>query len=88
MSVQFQQHPQQVININVEPHDDDTQRLSSPGRVPLDRMTSRLNNPYSGVQDQLMQVENTKTNSREERAARAQARRIFEKVRHSCGSVE
>lgn len=84
MSVQFQQQPQQVVRLNVEPrddeNDDDRQRLQSPGsRVPLDRMTSRLN-PYSGVQKQLTQVQ--VDISREERADRIRIRRIFDKVRH------
>lgn len=79
MSVQFTQQPQQVVQIDVEPRDeDDLQRLSSPGdRAPFDRMTSRLN-PYSKVQEQLMQAE--VNFSREERAERARIRRIFEKV--------
>jgi hypothetical protein len=80
MSVQFTQQPQ-VVQINVDPHDeeDDRQRLQSPGaRVPLDRMTSRLN-PYSQVQEQLTQVEID--HSREERAERVRVRRIFDKVR-------
>ena len=80
MSVQFTQQ-QQVVQINVDPHDeeDDRQRLQSPGaRVPLDRMTSRLN-PYSQVQEQLTQVELDL--SREERTERTRVRRIFDKVR-------
>jgi len=80
MSVQFTQQPQ-VVQINVDPHDeeDDRQRLQSPGaRVPLDRMTSRLN-PYSQVQEQLTQVQLDL--SREERAERVRVRRIFDKVR-------
>lgn len=80
MSVQFTQQ-QQVVQINVDPHDeeDDTQRLQSPGaRVPLDRMTSRLN-PYSQVQEQLTQVELDL--SREERNERSRVKRIFDKVR-------
>lgn len=79
MSVQFTQQ-QQVVQINVDPHDeeDDRQRLQSPGaRVPLDRMTSRLN-PYSQVQEQLTQVELDL--SREERVERVRVRRIFDKV--------
>lgn len=80
MSVQFTQQQQQVVQINVDPHDDedDRQRLQSPGaRVPLDRMTSRLN-PYSQVQEQLTQVELDL--SREERNERVRVKRIFDKV--------
>jgi hypothetical protein len=81
MSVQFTQNPQQVVQIDVEPRDgdDDRQRLQSPGtRVPLDRMTSRLN-PYSQVQEQLTQVQ--LDNFREERTERMRVRKIFDKVR-------
>lgn len=81
MSVQFSQQPQQVVQIDVEPRsDDDRQQLQSPGtRVPLDRMTSRLN-PYLQVQEQLTQSQ--VDISREERAERVRIRRIFDKVRH------
>lgn len=81
MSVQFTQHPQQVVTI--ENGDDDQQRLQTPGaRIPLDRMTSRSGdekNPYAHVQEQLTeaQIENY---SREERAERMKMRRIFDKV--------
>lgn len=77
MSVQFQNNPQQVVL--VEPYEgDDRQRLQSPGnRVPLDRMTSRLN-PYAEVQEQINEIQ---VNSREERIERVKMRRIFDKVR-------
>lgn len=78
MSVQFSQQPQQVVHIDVDPRDDDRQYLQSPGtRVPLDRMTSRLN-PYEQVQEQLTQVQTDL--SREERADRIKIRRVFDKV--------
>lgn len=78
MSVQFSNNPQQVVL--VEPYDnDDQQRLQSPGNRPaLDRMTSRLNNPYAEVQEQINEIQ---VNSREERVERTRIRRIFEKVR-------
>lgn len=78
MSVQFTKNPQQVVQ--VEPYDDDDrQRLQAPGnRVPLDRMTSRLN-PYADVQEQLNETQTN--NSREERVERVKVRRIFDKVR-------
>ena len=75
MSVQFSQHPQQIVHIN---DDDGTQHLQSPQRVPLDRMTSRSQNPYVQVQKQIMEVEH---DSREERTERQRVRRIFDKVR-------
>lgn len=86
MSVQFNNNPQQVVL--VEPYsEDDRQHLQSPGnRVPLDRMTSRLKNPYADVQEQLNDIQ---VNSREERAERIRIRRIFDKVRRglsvNCG---
>lgn len=78
MSVQFTQHPQQVIHIN---DDDGFQHLQSPNRVPLDRMTSRSEktNPYAQVQGQLTEVQ--LDSSREERTERQRVRRIFDKVR-------
>lgn len=78
MSVQFTQHPQQVVMI-----EDEDRQLREPGsRVPLDRMTSRSGdekNPYAHVQEQLTeaQLENL---SREERADRLRIRRIFDRV--------
>lgn len=79
-SVQFSQHPQQVVHINDE---DGTQHLQSPNRVPLDRMTSRSEqlNPYAQVQKQLTQAQ--LDSSREERDARQKLGRLFDKVRHS-----
>lgn len=74
MSVQFTQQPDQVVHIN-----DDEQHLQSPYRVPLDRMTSRSENPYGQVQEQLTKVEID--SSREERTERQRVRRIFDKVR-------
>lgn len=75
MSVQFVQS-QQVVHIN---DDDGNQHLQSPHRVPLDRMTSRSENPYAQVQGQLTEV---KLDSyREERTERQRVRRIFDKVR-------
>lgn len=92
-SVRFNQN-QQVVNIeddgsveeirlpkkiiNVPKYFADNQHLQSPQRVPLDRMTSRSDNPYSHVQEQLTQVDN---DSREERTERQRVRRIFDKVR-------
>lgn len=77
MSVQFTNNPQQVVL--VEPYsEDDRQHLQSPNHVPLDRMTSRLKNPYADVQEQLNEIQ---VNSREERAERIRVRRIFDKVR-------
>lgn len=77
MSVQFTQHPQQVVHIN---DDDGLQHLQSPNRVPLDRMTSRSDskNPYAHVQGQLTEVQ--LDSSREELAQRLKIRRIFDKV--------
>jgi ABC-type microcin C transport system duplicated ATPase subunit YejF len=76
MSVQFTQNPQQVVYVGSR--DDDLQNLQSPEtRVPLDRMTSRLN-PYSQVQEQLNEIQ--LDHSREERAERARISRIFHKV--------
>lgn len=77
MSVQFSQHPRQVVNI-----DDDLEHLNAPNRAPLERMTSRSDrkiNPYAQVQEQLTQV--TLDSSREEQTERRRVRRIFEKVR-------
>lgn len=74
MSVQFRQQDQ-VVHIN----NDDEQHLQSPYRVPLDRMTSRSENPYAQVQEQLTIVE--LDSSREERTERQRVRRIFDKVR-------
>lgn len=76
MSVQFRQNPQQVVRIS---EDDGNQHLQSPYRVPLDRMTSRSENPYSEVQDQLTQVQ--LDSSREEHNERQRVRRIFDRVR-------
>jgi hypothetical protein len=77
MSVQFTQHPQQVVHIN---DDDGLQHLQSPNRVPLDRMTSRSDskNPYADVQEQLTEVQ--LDSSREEHTERLRIRRIFDKV--------
>lgn len=84
MSVQFSQHPQQVVII--ENGDEDLQRLQAPGaRVPFDRMTSRSGdekNPYSQVQEQLTEAQNDHY-SREERADRRNMQRIFDKVRRN-----
>lgn len=95
MSVSFNQHQQVVniedegkvgrINFSEkkmstrQKYFADNQHLQSPYRVPLDRMTSRSDNPYSQVQEQLTQVDNA---SREERTERQRIRRIFDKVRH------
>jgi hypothetical protein len=81
MSVQFTQHPQQVVNIN---DDEGLQHLQSPNRVPLDRMTSRSDqkNPYADVQGQLTEVQ--LDSSREERTERQRVRRIFDKVCDNC----
>lgn len=79
MSVQYTNNPQQVVQVEPYQKDDDRQHLQSPGtRVPLDRMTSRLN-PYEDVQGQLNEIKTN--NSREERAERIKIRRIFDKVR-------
>lgn len=80
MSVQFTQHPQQVVHIN---DDDGLQHLQSPNRVPLERMTSRSDskNPYADVQGQLTEVQ--LDSSREERTERQRVRRIFDKVRNN-----
>lgn len=77
-SVHFDNN-QQVVNIP----DEDLQRLNSPNRVPLDRMTSRSDqtNPYGHVQEQLTQVQ--LDSSREERSERQRVRRIFDKVSNS-----
>lgn len=77
MSVQFSQHPHQMVHI-----DDDLQHLNDPNRVPLERMTSRSDrkiNPYAQVQEQLTHVQ--LDSSREEHAERIRIRRIFDRVR-------
>lgn len=80
MSVQFSSNPQQVVLVEPYDNDDDHQRLQSPGgnRPALDRMTSRLKNPYAEVQEQINEIQ---VNSREERVERTRVRRIFDKVR-------
>jgi hypothetical protein len=82
MSVQFTQHPQQVVHIN---DDDDLQHLQSPNNVPLNRMTSRSDskNPYADVQGQLTEVQ--LDSSREEQTERLRIRKIFDKV---CKDIE
>lgn len=78
MSVQYTKNPQQVVQVEPYNSDDDHQRLNSGDvTVNLNRMNSRLN-PYADVQEQLNDI---KTNSREERAERIKIRRIFDKVR-------
>lgn len=81
MSVQFMQHPQQVVHIN---DDEGLQQLQPPNRPSLDRMTSRSDtkNPYADVQGQLTEVQ--LDSSREERTERQRVRRIFDKVRDNC----
>ena len=79
MSVQFSNNPQQVVLVEPYDHDDDHQRLQSPGNRPeLNRMTSRLKNPYAEVQEQINEIQ---VNSREARVERTRIRRIFDKVR-------
>jgi hypothetical protein len=78
MSVQFTKNPQQVVQVEPYNSDEDQQRLQGHDvRVPLDRMTSRLN-PYADVQEQINDIQNY---SREERAERIKVRRTFDKVR-------
>jgi hypothetical protein len=87
MSVQFTQHPQQVVHI-VEDDDNGNQHLQSPRRVALDRMTSRsdMKQPYAQVQEQLTQVQ--LDSYREERTERERVKRIFMRVRRADNAAD
>lgn len=77
MSVQFSNNPQQVVVVEPYDNNDEQRHLQSGNRPTLDRMTSRLKNPYGEVQEQLNEIQ---LNSREERIERVRIRRIFDKV--------